>query len=342
MTKVAIVILNWNGSAMLQKFLPTLIKHSSTDGVDIIVADNHSTDDSLQVMQANFPQIRTIVLEDNYGFAGGYNKALQQVDAEYYLLLNSDIEVTEGWLQPMVEYMDAHSDVAACQPKLIDYKDPVKFEYAGGAGGYMDRWGYMYCRGRVFDTIETDNGQYNNVASLFWATGACLLVRSADYWGVGGLDDKFFAHQEEIDLCWRLRSRDRGIVAIPQSRVMHVGGATLSSSNPYKTFLNFRNNLLLLYKNLPERELRTVMFVRFWLDLVAALVFLLKLETGNFKAVFKARGAYRKMKPEFAEKRAENLSKAVLTKIPERSGFLLIWQYHILRKRTFTALHSQD
>lgn len=342
MSKVAIVILNWNGSAMLQKFLPTLIEHSTMDGVELIVADNNSADDSLRVMKENFSQIRTIVLDDNYGFAGGYNKALQQVEAEYYLLLNSDIEVTDGWLEPMLEYMDAHSEVAACQPKLIDYKDSEKFEYAGAAGGYMDRWGYMYCRGRVFDTVEKDNGQYDSVASLFWATGACLLVRSADYWAVGGLDDKFFAHQEEIDLCWRLRSRNRGIVAVPQSKVLHVGGATLNSSNPYKTFLNFRNNLLLLYKNLPEKELKKVLFVRFWLDMVAALMFLLKLNAGDFKAVLKARRAFRKMRPEFAEKRAENMSKTVLEQIPERSGFLLVWQYHLLRKRTFTELNSQE
>lgn len=342
MSKVAIVILNWNGSAMLQKFLPTLIEHSTMDGVELIVADNNSADDSIRVMKENFSQIRTIVLDDNYGFAGGYNKALQQVEAEYYLLLNSDIEVTDGWLEPMLEYMDAHSEVAACQPKLIDYKDSEKFEYAGAAGGYMDRWGYMYCRGRVFDTVEKDNGQYDSVASLFWATGACLLVRSADYWAVGGLDDKFFAHQEEIDLCWRLRSRNRGIVAVPQSKVLHVGGATLNSSNPYKTFLNFRNNLLLLYKNLPEKELKKVLFVRFWLDMVAALMFLLKLNAGDFKAVLKARRAFRKMRPEFAEKRAENMSKTVLEQIPERSGFLLVWQYHLLRKRTFTELNSQE
>ena len=342
MSRVAIVILNWNGSDMLQKFLPTLVEHTAINGVEIIVADNNSTDNSMQMMQERFPQIRRIVLDDNYGFAGGYNRALQQVEAEYYLLLNSDIEVTEGWLEPMLSYMDAHGEIAACQPKLIDYKDPEKFEYAGGAGGFMDRWGYMYCRGRVFDTVEKDNGQYDSVASLFWATGACLLVRSVDYWAVGGLDDKFFAHQEEIDLCWRLRSRNRGIVAIPQSRVLHVGGATLNSSNPYKTFLNFRNNLLLLYKNLPERELKKVMFVRFWLDMVAAFMFLLKLNTGNFKAVFRARREFRRMKPDFADKRAENISKTVLENIPERSGFLLVWQYHLLGKRTYKQLHGQD
>mgnify|MGYP003482133213 FL=1 len=187
MSRVAIVILNWNGSDMLQKFLPTLVEHTAINGVEIIVADNNSTDNSMQMMQERFPQIRRIVLDDNYGFAGGYNRALQQVEAEYYLLLNSDIEVTEGWLEPMLSYMDAHGEIAACQPKLIDYKDPEKFEYAGGAGGFMDRWGYMYCRGRVFDTVEKDNGQYDSVASLFWATGACLLVRSVDYWAVGGL-----------------------------------------------------------------------------------------------------------------------------------------------------------
>lgn len=342
MSKVAIVILNWNGSAMLQKFLPKLIEYSTADGVEIIVADNSSTDNSLQVMKDNFPGIRTIVLDKNYGFAGGYNKALAQVEAEYYLLLNSDIEVTQGWLDPMLQYMDSHAHVAACQPKLMDYKDPAKFEYAGGSGGFMDRWGYMYCRGRVFDSIETDNGQYDDIVPVFWATGASLLVRSTDFRAVGGLDDEFFAHQEEIDLCWRLRSRGRGIVVVPQSKVYHVGGATLSSSNPYKTFLNFRNNLLLLYKNLPEKELKKVMFVRFWLDMVAAAMFLLKLNTGDFKAVLRARRAFRRMKPGFAEKRAENISKMVTDTIPERSSFLLVWQYNVLGKRTFTALQGQE
>lgn len=192
--KIAIVILNWNGSAMLKRYMPTLLKYSKMDGVQVIVADNDSKDDSMEMMQREFPQVPLIRLEKNWGFAKGYNMALRQVEAEYYILLNSDVEVTEDWLLPLVSYMDVHPEVAACQPKLRALNNPDEFEYAGGAGGYMDRWGYMFCRGRVFDSIEKDNGQYDTIAPVFWATGACLMVRSADYWATGGLDDRFFAH----------------------------------------------------------------------------------------------------------------------------------------------------
>ena len=264
--------------------------------------------------------------------------ALRQVEAEYYILLNSDVEVTDDWLLPLVSYMDVHSEVAACQPKLRALNNPDEFEYAGGAGGYMDRWGYMFCRGRVFDCIEKDNGQYDTIAPVFWATGACLMVRSADYWAAGGLDDRFFAHQEEIDLCWRMRSRNRGIVCIPESVVYHVGGATLNKSNPYKTFLNFRNNLLMLYKNLPESELSKVMRVRFWLDGLAALMFLAKFHWGDFKAVLRARREFRRLKPEFADSRRENLEEASTDTIPERVNFSLLWRYHIKRQKTYSAL----
>lgn len=339
--KLAIVILNWNGQSMLEQFLPTLLEHSCIEGVTVIVADNASTDSSVPFMKEHYPHVRLIELDNNYGFAGGYNQALAQVNAEYYILLNSDVEVTPGWLIPLLEYMDAHQEVAACQPKLLDYKDQSRFEYAGGAGGYMDKWGYLFCRGRVFDTIESDQGQYDTVASLFWATGACLMIRSADYHAVGGLDDRFFAHQEEIDLCWRLRSRGRGIVCIPQSRVYHVGGATLHKSNPYKTFLNFRNNLLMLYKNLPDSELCAVMTVRFFLDVLAALIFLVKGSARDCMAVFKARRAFRVMRPSFREARRYNMEQALQQPIPERASFLLLWQYHAIRCKRFSELETQ-
>lgn len=336
--KIAIVILNWNGKEMLSRFLPILKKHSRMEDARIIVADNDSTDGSVQMMEKDFPDIQLIRLDKNYGFAKGYNMALRQIESEYYILLNSDVEVTEDWLLPLVSYMDVHPEVAACQPKLLDLKNPEYFEYAGGAGGYMDKWGYMYCRGRVFDSIEKDNGQYDTIQDVFWATGACLMVRSADYWAADGLDDRFFAHQEEIDLCWRMRSRNRRIVCIPESCVYHVGGATLNKSNPYKTFLNFRNNLLMLYKNLPEEELAKVMRVRFWLDGLAALMFILKFHMGDAKAVFKARREFRRLKPDFLDSRNENLEESSLTAIPERSDFSLLWRYHVKRCKTYSSL----
>ena len=257
MKNIAIVILNWNGASMLRKFLPSVLKYSQE--AEVIVADNASKDDSLKVMETEFPEVRTIVLDKNYGFAEGYNQALRQVEAEYYLLLNSDVEVTEGWLQPMLTYMDAHEDVVACQPKLRCEWNRSMLEYAGACGGYIDYLGYPFCRGRVFNTVEEDLGQYDTVVPVLWATGAALMIRSKLYWEAGGLDARFFAHQEEIDLCWRLRARGYKIVCVPQSVVYHVGGASLPKQNSKKTFLNFRNNMILLYKNLPDDQLKDVM-----------------------------------------------------------------------------------
>lgn len=338
MDRVAIVILNWNGCEMLEKYLPTLIRCSSMDGVSIVVADNDSSDRSLEMLSEKFCQIRVVRLDRNYGFAGGYNLALKQLDAEYFLLLNSDVEVTEGWLVPLLEYMYDHPDTAACQPKLRDLRKPEMFEYAGGAGGYMDKWGYMFCRGRIFDSLEKDEGQYDDVTDVFWATGAALLVRSADFWNAGGLDDRFFAHQEEIDLCWRLRSRNRRIVCVPQSVVFHLGGATLDKSNPYKTFLNFRNNLLMLYKNLPEERLKKVMFVRFWLDMLAAVMFLAKLDIKDAAAVLRARRAYRRMRPDFISSRMENMRAMTVQSIPECADFSILWRYYASGTRRFSEL----
>ena len=281
--RIAVVILNFNGAEMLRAFLPSVVDYSPE--AEVIVADNCSTDASAQVMREEFPAVRYIQLEKNYGFADGYNRALAQVEAEYFLMLNSDVEVTQGWLAPMLEYMDSHPGVAACQPKLLSYKNKKEFEYAGACGGFIDKYGYPYCRGRIFDTVEEDKGQYDSVAELFWATGAALMIRAEDYRAAGGLDGTFFAHMEEIDLCWRLRSRGRRIVCIPQSCVYHVGGATLNKSNPRKTYLNFRNNLLMLYKNLPENELRHVMFVRALLDYVAAFKSLLTACTAHTSTI---------------------------------------------------------
>jgi GT2 family glycosyltransferase len=277
-------------------------------------------------------------LEKNYGFADGYNRALAQVEAEYFLLLNSDVEVTQGWLAPMLEYMDSHPDVAACQPKLLSYKNKKEFEYAGACGGFIDKYGYPYCRGRIFDTVEEDKGQYDSVAELFWATGAALMIRAEDYRAAGGLDGTFFAHMEEIDLCWRLRSRGRGIVCIPQSCVYHVGGATLNKSNPRKTYLNFRNNLLMLYKNLPENELRHVMFVRALLDYVAAFKSLLSGDAAGCRAVLQARRDFRRIKHDYSDLRRENLEKCVEADVKERTSFSILWKYYAEGRRLFSEL----
>ena len=334
--RIAVVILNFNGAEMLRAFLPSVVEYSPE--AEVIVADNCSTDASAQVMREEFLAVRYIQLEKNYGFADGYNRALAQVEAEYFLLLNSDVEVTQGWLAPMLEYMDSHPDVAACQPKLLSYKNKKEFEYAGACGGFIDKYGYPYCRGRIFDTVEEDKGQYDSVAELFWATGAALMIRAEDYRAAGGLDGTFFAHMEEIDLCWRLRSRGRGIVCIPQSCVYHVGGATLNKSNPRKTYLNFRNNLLMLYKNLPENELRHVMFVRALLDYVAAFKSLLSGDAAGCRAVLQARRDFRRIKRDYSDLRRENLEKCVEADVKERTSFSILWKYYAGGRRLFSEL----
>lgn len=307
-------------------------------GVTVYVADNGSTDGSAEMLQREFPSVHLIVLDKNYGFAGGYNKALQQLDAEYVVLLNSDVEVTAHWLEPLVSYMDTHPEVAACQPKIRSFRQKESFEYAGAAGGFIDRYGYPFCRGRLLGVVEEDKGQYDAIIPVFWATGAALFIRLADYRTVGGLDERFFAHMEEIDLCWRLRARGRMLVCVPQSVVYHVGAATLKRENPRKTFLNFRNNLLMLYKNLPRHELVGVMRVRMWLDWAAAIVFLLKLQWPNAWAVLQARRAFHKLRPSYDEVRAANLRSSRLTAIPERMQSSLLWQFYFKRKKIFSQL----
>ena len=338
MEKVAIVILNWNGSKMLGDYLPSVLRYSKEEAA-VYVADNASTDDSLAMLREHFPEVRLIELEKNWGFAEGYNKALQQIEAEYYLLLNSDIEVTHHWLTPMIELLDSHQDIAACQPKLLSIFDKDSFEYAGASGGYLDKYGYPFCRGRIFETVERDDGQYDNQADVLWATGAALMIRSKDYWTVGGLDRRFFAHNEEIDLCWRLRIRGRRIVCLPESYVYHVGGGTLPKGNPMKTFLNFRNNLTMLYKCLPEEDLKHVMRWRWWLDYLAAWeMLILKQNLGDFKAVYLARQAFKRWRKDFESDRQTIQASRVETKIPERRDFSLLWQYYVKGKKTFRQL----
>lgn len=336
--KVSVVILNWNGCDMLRTFLPSVLRHSAGEEVEVCVADNGSTDHSVEMLQQEFPSVRTIVLTENHGFADGYNLALQQVEAEYVVLLNSDVEVTPGWLQPQVAYLDAHPEAAACQPKIRAWRQKEMFEYAGAAGGFLDRYGYPFCRGRVMGVVERDKGQYDTVVPIFWATGAALFIRLKDYREAGGLDGRFFAHMEEIDLCWRLRARGRQIVCVPQSVVYHVGGATLKKESPYKTFLNFRNNLVMLYKNLPDAELGAVMRVRRVLDYVAALTFLLKGQRSNAAAVLRARREFKRLRPRFEASRRENLRKTSVVSIPERIKSSILEEFYVRRHRVFSQL----
>lgn len=335
---VAVVILNWNGCEMLRRFLPSVVSYSEEDGGVVYVADNGSTDDSVEMLCREFPTVHLILLEENFGFAEGYNRALKEVHEEYVVLLNSDVEVTTHWLLPLCSYLDAHPEVAACQPKLRSQRVPERFEYAGAAGGFIDHYGYPFCRGRLMQSVEVDSGQYDTTVPVFWASGAALFIRRADYEAVGGLDGRFFAHMEEIDLCWRLRARGRGIVCVPQSVVYHVGGATLKRENPNKTYLNFRNNLLMLYKNVPARELGHVMRVRCVLDHLAAIVFLLKGQWANAQAVWQARRDYHKQKSMFAATRADNQHRATQQDIPERIHFSLLLRYYLLFRHRFSKL----
>ena len=317
--KIAVVILNWNTEGFLKRFLPPLINSvSRIEGAEVIVADNASTDGSLDLMKTEFPDIRTIVLDRNYGFTGGYNKALAQIEAEYHVLINSDIEVQDGWLEPLLEWMEVHPDCGACAPKLHSWQDKDMFEYAGAAGGHIDSFGYPFCRGRILGRVEKDYGQYDRKSpDIFWASGACLMVRSSLYWKLGGLDDRFFAHMEEIDLCWRMQLAGYRVCVVPESTVYHVGGGTLPATSPFKLFLNYRNNLLMLDNNLartyalrqlksgadPDEAARrghgqakTTIRIRMMLDMMSAAVYLLTLRFKAFNAVLKAHSQFRTMR----------------------------------------------
>lgn len=336
MKQTAVVILNYNGAGMLRRFLPSVIKYSPE--ASIYVADNGSSDESCDVVRNEFPAVKLMVLDHNYGFAEGYNRALAQVDEEYAVLLNSDVEVTRGWLSPMTQFLDSNPEVAACQPKLLSFKQKDFFEYAGAAGGFIDKWGYTFCRGRIFNTVERDSGQYDDTTDVFWATGAALMIRNEVYKNNGGLDGRFFAHMEEIDLCWRLRSRGYRIACVPQSHVYHVGGATLKKENPQKTYLNFRNNLLMIYKNAPDCQLKKIMLFRKVFDNVAALKFLASGDYAAFKAVRKARRDFKAMRSGYDKARAENMKLAVTTRIPEILKSSILYKYYLGFKHTYSSL----
>lgn len=288
MTKVAIVILNWNGLDFLKRFLPNVVQNSSLEGVEVYVADNGSTDNSVFYLKENHKSVKVIQLDINYGFAKGYNLALKQIDAEYYILLNSDVDVPNGWLNPLIQFMDSNPNAGACMPKILDFNKPSFFEYAGAAGGFIDFLGYPFCRGRILSSIEEDNGQYDSPLEIFWASGACLFIRAKVFWEVGGLDDDFFAHMEEIDLCWRTKNLGYSIWCIPSSKIYHVGGGTLPNNNPRKLYYNYRNSLYMLFKNLPKRRIIVVFPIRLILDGLSALAYLVNRKFGFFKAVFKS------------------------------------------------------
>ena len=336
MKQTAVVILNYNGAGMLRRFLPSVIEYSPE--ASIYVADNGSSDESCDVVRNEFPAVKLMVLDHNYGFAEGYNRALAQVDEEYAVLLNSDVEVTRGWLSPMTQFLDSNPEVAACQPKLLSFKQKDFFEYAGAAGGFIDKWGYTFCRGRIFNTVERDSGQYDDTTDVFWATGAALMIRNEVYKNNGGLDGRFFAHMEEIDLCWRLRSRGYRIACVPQSHVYHVGGATLKKENPQKTYLNFRNNLLMIYKNAPDCQLKKIMLFRKVFDNVAALKFLASGDYAAFKVVRKARRDFKAMRAGYDKARAENMKLAVTTRIPEVLKSSILYKYYLGFKHTYSSL----
>lgn len=333
--KTAVVILNWNGKKFLEKFLPGVILHSSGKA-DIIIADNASSDDSLDYMANNHPGIRIIRLDKNYGFASGYNLALRQIEADFYILLNSDIEVSDNWIAPVIGLMEENPDVAACQPKIRSFYDRDKFEYAGAAGGFIDKYGYPFCQGRLFQSLEKDEGQYEEARDVFWATGACMFVRADVFHKLGGFDDDFFAHMEEIDFCWRAKNQGYRIMYCPASTIFHIGGGTLPKNNSRKTYLNIRNNIIMLYKNLEDNRLTRVLAARQILDYVAAFKFLID---GGFKdmiSVLKAHYYFWTHLSKLKKKRE---------KIPHNKVSQIYWgnvvmEHYIHRKKSFRQLSS--
>jgi GT2 family glycosyltransferase len=342
MVKTAIVILNWNGLEFLKKFLGTVIKVSSGDESEVFVADNASSDDSVKWISDNFPEVSIIKLDKNHGFAGGYNLALERIDAKYYVLLNSDVEVTSGWLEPLVRIMDGNPGIASCQPKILSYNNKVQFEYAGAAGGLIDKYGYPFCRGRIFNYIEKDTGQYDSDIDIFWSSGACMIVRSDAWKRCGGFDDLFFAHMEEIDLCWRFNKAGYRVSYIADSVVYHVGGGSLSYDSPFKTFLNFRNNLFLLYKNLPDKKFHLTLFIRKLLDGVAAFVFLLKGQSGSFMAVWKAHMDYYKNIDKLKLKREEVKNLETGAVVPQILNKSIIFEFYVKGRRTYRSLITEN
>ncbi|MDR1343215.1 MAG: glycosyltransferase family 2 protein [Prevotellaceae bacterium] len=336
MPKISVVILNWNGEKFLQHFLPAVVANTVNEQTEVVVADNGSTDGSLAYVAQNFPQVRLIKFDRNYGFTGGYNRAVAQISSTYTVLLNSDVDVPQGWLAPLVQRMDACESVGACMPKIRSFSQPQCFEYAGGAGGFIDMLGYPFCRGRILSTIEKDEGQYNDSCEIFWATGACMMVRTALFKKLGGFDDDFFAHMEEIDLCWRMQNVGYDIVCVGASEVFHVGGGTLPNNNPRKLFYNYRNNLLMLHKNLPAGVHAAVVALRIMLDWASALMFLLQLRFSYAGAVFKAHAAFFRLKK---GKRGKHGTMGISSLKNIYRGSIIL-SYFLLGKHTFGKLRT--
>lgn len=330
---VAVIILNWNGEKLLRKYLPSVVANTNREIAEIIVADNGSTDGSLALLADEFPGVTVIEFDSNHGFAEGYNLAIASVPNEYVVLLNSDVETPEGWIEPLYNMMHSNRRIGACQPKILSCNSKNEFEYAGASGGFIDRNGYPYCRGRIFSTIETDNGQYDSVIPVFWATGAALMIRADLYRGLGGLDARFFAHMEEIDLCWRVWLSGNEIVVVPQSKVYHLGGGSLPASNPRKTYLNFRNNLLLLHKNIPVSDLGPTLLRRRLLDTLAWLKFMATLDFANANAILRAHRDFRKMRREYTTHPEVNL----LRTMPMNRRNILI-DYYLRGVRSYSDL----
>lgn len=340
MSKAAVVILNWNGRKFLEDFLPAVVQHNPVFS-EVIVADNASTDDSIAWLSKNFPGVRVIRNATNGGFAKGYNEALAQVNAEYFVLLNSDVEVTAGWMEPVISLMDSDKNIAAAQPKIRAFREKEKFEYAGAAGGYIDKYGFPFCRGRIFDTVEKDAGQYDNDAEIFWATGACMFVRASIWKEMGGLDEDFFAHMEEIDLCWRMRNRGYRIMYSGKSIVYHVGGGTLGKQNPQKTYLNFRNNLILLLKNHASQYLFLKLVWRMVLDGIAGTRMLLGGQVSHFWAVIRAHFAFYARIP--ATKRKRNALKKNINRFATKGVYTksIVAEYFLRGKKKFSELDKE-
>ncbi|HZL09066.1 MAG TPA: glycosyltransferase family 2 protein [Prolixibacteraceae bacterium] len=336
--KIAVVILNWNGIKLLQQFLPSVIQFSKNDLTEIIVADNGSTDESLSMLVQEFPEVKILDLKQNFGFARGYNEALKQIDTDYFVILNSDVEVTEGWLEAPISIMEADRAIAAVQPKILSYHQKTHFEYAGAAGGFIDRFGYPFCRGRIFNEVEADNGQYDNSIDIFWATGACMFVRARLFHDAGGFDADFWAHMEEIDLCWRLKNRGYRIVFTPESTVFHLGGGTLSYDNPQKLFLNFRNNLWLLYKNLPANQLFRILLGRMILDAVAAFKLLAEFNLNGIRSVLKAHAQFWISIPSLHRKRKQALRNGHFRMPKEKLQRSIVFQFYIRKRERFSDI----
>lgn len=336
--KVAVVILNWNGIKHLREFLPSVLASTWAD-LDVIVGDNGSTDGSVDFLKQNFPSVKIIQNDQNYGFTGGYNRVLEKVDADYFILLNSDVEVHDGWIEPVIGLMESDPLIAAAAPKIKSFAEKDHFEHAGAAGGFIDIFGYPFCRGRMFYVIEEDRGQYEQSDEVFWASGAAMFVKRECWVTAGGFDDRFFAHMEEIDLCWRLKNMGYKVMYCAQSEVYHVGGGTLNTENPFKTYLNFRNNLLLLKNNLSFLRATAVIFMRFWMDLLAIARFL---NEGKRKDAWAISRAHQNFVRHIFQRGPKTIKRSNLSSLKGMYRRSIVWDFFIKKKKTFSSLDSKN